>query len=279
MKQLEKRFYAREEISQIIDVDMKDKNFARKVKNVLANWGYSYEYSRKGVEITRQPETAEEKLSEIIVRNYGIDIQVDVFSFASFITAFFEVEGFESMPWGEREAILRDVYGIAADEKTLRNWCNKLMLTNTIVKSDEKTHWMTFTVSGTKYRELVSGNAHEEEKMYKYYARRRELLQKYIATELASGRKDYKQINSEAWKETNAELWVEFGCCYYSCKSFHLNAFDDAVELETLREVYELVKEVAAAGEVVVKVDVSITSSTLGDCMKATSKEEFEACW
>lgn len=270
MKQLEKRFYAREEISEITCVDMKNKNFARDVKNTLANWGYSFEYSRKGVNITRQPETAEERLSEIIIRNYDIDIQVDVLHFASFITAFFEVEGFESMPWGERENILRDVYGVSADEKTLRNWCNKLMLTNTIVKSDEKTHWETFTIDGVKYRELVSGNPHEEERMWKYYERRRQLIQNYISNELASGRKDYKAINSEAWKEANATLWCEYGCCFYSCKSFHLNAFDDAVALETLKEIYELVKEVAAAGEVIYRCEVSLTSSTIG---YATPKE------
>lgn len=65
MKQLEVRFYGRAELAEILQVDLKNKNFARQVKNKLMNWGYSFEYFRKGVNITRQPQTAQEKLAEI----------------------------------------------------------------------------------------------------------------------------------------------------------------------------------------------------------------------
>lgn len=257
MKQLEKRFYARDELAEVLQIRLDNKNFARDVKNKLVNWGYSFEYSRKGAVITDVPTVPAEKLAEIMIRKYDLDIQVDVFDFASFIIAFIEVENFVSMPWGEREAILKEFYGVSVDERTLRNWCSKLLKTKTIYKSNEKTYWKTICYDGIKYREIVEKDTKDDEEMRRYWSRRKQLVNDYITTSITSGRKDYKVINSEAWKEANSKLWCEFGCCYYSCKTLLLSAFDDMEELE---EVYDLVKAIAAEDVVITKIDISITS-------------------
>lgn len=63
IQKLEKRFYPRMEIAEIMELSTRDKNFADKVKTRLKNWGYKYIYiKRRGVEITGIPSTAEEKV-------------------------------------------------------------------------------------------------------------------------------------------------------------------------------------------------------------------------
>ena len=41
------------------------------------------------------------------------------------------------------------------------------------------------------------------------------------------------------------QLWSEFNCCYYSCKSFSLNAFDPQIS-GCLFEIQELTRELVA---------------------------------
>lgn len=255
MKQLSKRFYNRQEIANILELDATNKNFARSVKTKLMNWGYSFEYSRLGVTITRAPETAEEKLAEIIIRNYDINIQIDVKAFACFVAAFVEVESFEGMPWGEREAILKDWYNVTVTEKTLRSWCNKLIAANTIAKTEAKIQWRTQIINGVKTRELVDGNPEIIEEMLEYRAARKQLLQDYTIEFLTVNKFEFKKARSEAWKQANKTLWAEYGCCYYCCKGLALNAFDN---LDVLQEVYELVKEVVTHNDSALKVDISI---------------------
>lgn len=260
MKQLEVRFYGRAELAEVLQIDVKNKNFARQVKNKLMNWGYSFEYSRKGVNIIRQPQTAQEKLAEIMIRKYDLDIQIDTTAFACFLTAFFEVDGFNAMPWAEREKILKEIYDVSVDERTLRNWCSKLIKTNTIYKDNkEKTYWCTTVFDGVKKRELV--NEEEMEELKQYWEYRHKFLDNYISSAIASGRKDYKAINAEARKEANKALWREFGCCYYSCKTLLLSAFDDISNLE---EIYDLIKEIIYDDEYT-KVEITIKKEKVQD--------------
>lgn len=74
MEQLEIRFYPREEIAKIIGIDPKNQNFKRKVSSVLNNWGYSFTYGKKSFTITRKPQTPKERLNEIMIRRYDLDI-------------------------------------------------------------------------------------------------------------------------------------------------------------------------------------------------------------
>lgn len=148
MKQLEKRFYAREELAEITGIDAKSNHFARDVKNTLTQWNYNYEYSRKGALITKQPETAEERLAEIIIRAYGMDVRLDVYGFACFISLLLEDEEFRAMPWAERERVMSEEMGVTISFETMKKWCAKLIGKNMIAKSADKAYWGTCLVEG-----------------------------------------------------------------------------------------------------------------------------------
>ena len=262
MRQLEKRFYTRSELAEVLQIRLDNKNFARDVKNTLMNWGYSFEYSRKGATITRQPQTEEERLSEIMIRKYDIDIQVDTYAFACFIVSFFEIEAFGSMPWEERAKNLIEIYGIETGgtvesfARTLKKWSSRLIKTGTMTKSEQRTHWRTTTFQGEKFRDWVDGDKEMEIEMKKYMKCRSDLLTNFIRENIEKGL-DYKAANNKAWKDANEVLWNTFHCCYYSCKTFILSAFDDMEELE---EVYQLVNSIAANAASITKVEVFITS-------------------
>ena len=161
-----------------------------------------------------------------MIREYSIDVRVDIKAFACFIYAFSDIEGFESMPWKIRCEIMSAAYGINVCERTLRNWCDKLIKTRTIEKgNNEKTYWRTIKLNGESFRDLVSGNEELERKMHSYWAERSELLKKY------------------SWNETFSILWNKYHCCYYSCKKFVLSAFD---AIGQFQEVYELIEAVMA---------------------------------
>ena len=66
-------------------------------------WGYGYDWTRGGATITYVPNTPQEKLKEILIRRFRLNIQVDMYAFACFITAFTDVPGFDCMPWKVRE--------------------------------------------------------------------------------------------------------------------------------------------------------------------------------
>ena len=111
MTTLEKRFFPRQEIAEIVGItNLKDKHFAEKVKRYLDNRKYGYDYSRKGVSITGLPETAEEQLASMLRNSLGLDIQVDAYHFACFINAFSAIKGFDAMPWITRTAIINQNY-------------------------------------------------------------------------------------------------------------------------------------------------------------------------
>lgn len=240
MKQLEKKFYSRTEIADVLDVNVNDnKHFKRNVENKLQKWGYGYEYSRKGVEITKQPSTAEEKLAEIIVRKYEMDIQIDVYGFACFISLLMEDEEFRAMPWTEREKVMTEEMGVSISFETMRKWCAKLIGKNMITKSADKSYWGTTVVDGEKVRFAVSGDEAAELQMAEYMTCRKQFVEDYISNALASGRKDYNTVKSEAWSNAFKELWAKFHTCYYGCSTLMLNAFGD----ETV-EIYELVNEI-----------------------------------
>lgn len=74
MQQLEIRKYNRQEIADLLELDSKNQNFKRNLENKLNKWGYKYIYSKNIIEITYQPTTAKEKLTEIMIRKYKLDI-------------------------------------------------------------------------------------------------------------------------------------------------------------------------------------------------------------
>ena len=89
MEQLEKRFYPREELAEIAGLDIHGHNFSAQMKSYLERWGYGYEFvPRKGFLITKIPETAEEKLVELLRRVFHVDTQIDTYAFSCFVFAF-----------------------------------------------------------------------------------------------------------------------------------------------------------------------------------------------
>ena len=254
MQQLEQRFYSRQEIATELNLNINDnKHFKRNAENKLINWGYSFESSpRKGILITRIPTTANEKLSEILIREYDLDIQIDTYAFACFITAFQDVENFSAMPWTERADILKEFYAVDVTDRTLKSWANKLFKTGTFAKSDEKVFWSTtINAYGQKIRQWIDEESDEHEEMLKYFNRRKQLVSNYMSE---------GKSRSEAWTEANKTVWCEYGCCYYSCKTIMPGAFD---KTNHLQEIYEYVREIAASGEeAFLKVEVSLVGSS-----------------
>ena len=191
-----------------------------------------------------KPETPAERLAELLYRGFGIDIQINPIQFACFIAAFTDIKGFGSMPWGDRKKLLHSRYGVSVEEKTLLNWCSRLIEKGVIAKVGASTRWRTSFDGSRKIREPVAEN--DEEEMRRYFKRRGELFKDHYISELERGLPPVV-ARKAAWKETYVDLWAEFNCCYYYCKGFVLSAFSEEQEV-MLQEVYELSRELAAAG-------------------------------
>lgn len=239
MIQLEQKVYTKSEIAEFLGINL-DKNFKRNVENTLSKWGYEYEFPpySKTISITYVP-TGEYKLAEILMREYEIDIQVNPIEFACFIHAFNYIEGFFSMPWGQRAKVLKDTYTIEVCDRTLRNWTNKLIATGTITKSDnEKTYWKSAKISDeTTLREPAA-----REEYMAFYKYKNEEYKKNISELIITGKEDLKEVKSKAYQLAHLAAMDKFGgWCFYSCKSFFLSSFDD----KNLTEIFELVEEIA----------------------------------
>lgn len=128
MRELEMRFYSRDEIGAELGISPKKDQFARDVKKRLANSGYTFEWlDRKGVIIIGQTLTPEMRLKKLLVDRIGLDTQVDAVDYAKFLTAFSVIDGFASMPQESRLAILCEYCGKDISESTLRRWISKLV--------------------------------------------------------------------------------------------------------------------------------------------------------
>ncbi len=227
MEQLEMRFYSLDELAQAIN-RKRDAHFAGNAKSDLDKWGYKYEWhNRRGVEITKRPETAKERLAEFMNRNFGLDIQVNVYVFACFLFMLLTVEGFDSMPWAVRVEKLEQWFGVKVTDRTLRSWTKTLCDTDNLHKSKEGDVWRTTSQHGSKQRELISD---DDPEYIRYKDRRMELLEEYKAQGLPEG---------EAWGETFKQLWREFKCRYYTCNRIVLNALQEEIDemLEWANEI------------------------------------------
>ena len=235
MQQLECKTYSRAEIAELLSVNPKDsKHFKRNVETKLQNWGYGYTYKTTEITISSKPETPEAKLREILIRQLNLDVQIDPKAFACFICAFTDIENFASMPWGNRELILQQRYKVCVSERTLRNWSAVLIRNEYLAKSEERTFWKTEMCGRDKIRTPVP---EDDPRMAEYFRRKSELLKENETP--APEDKEFM------WKQTMKQLWSEFNCCYYSCKSFSFNAFDPAIS-GCLFEIQELTREMIA---------------------------------
>lgn len=256
MKQLELRAYSRVEISEVLGVNIADSNhFKRNVESKLNRWGYSYEYSRKQVVITRQPTTAEERLSEMMIRAFNMDVRIDSYTFAAFIYSLVVYPEFVSMPWEERAKFLEDEFNITVSDRTLRSWCSHLIESHAVVKDNSYlTRWITGYCNGEKYRELVDGDPELEQFADDYWNEKKELLEEF--SDLPA---------KEKWDTVRKTLWDRHHCCLYCCKGIVFSAWNDEMSNEALQEVIELVNEIAEKepSETILRVEQSMITSPI----------------
>ena len=240
MVQLEEKTYTKAELGQILGFNAKDKNFKRNVENTLKKWRYEYEFPpySKTITITYVPE-GEDKLAELLVREYGLDVQTEAADFACFIHAFNYIEGFHSMPWAERTRVISETYGVNVCDKTLRNWANKLLADGVIMKNDyQKTYWKSAKISSI---ETIREPA-EKSEFVAFYKYRSEEYRKNINKLIMEESVELDKVRAEAYRLAHFAAMSKFGgWCYYSCKSFELSAFDD----KSLQEIFEIVEEIA----------------------------------
>lgn len=235
MKQLEARFYSLDELAEAID-RKRDGHFAGNAKADLTKWGYEWEWKNgRGVVITKVPQTAKERLAEMMNRRFGLDIQVDVYAFACFMWMLLMADmadGFDAMPWAMREEEIKDWFGIKVDERTLRRWASKLLATDNLHKSEDRTIWRTIRHDADVSREPVE----PDDPVYiRYKSRQTELITEYMNLGMTKGK---------AWGEAFKQLWREFGCCYYPCARLMLNAVQ-----EDIHEIAELATQICMKGE------------------------------
>lgn len=231
MIKLEVKYYSRAEIADIIGVDSSDKHFARKIKDTLTNWGYTFIYSRKGVTIEKQPTTIEERIAEIAIRELDLDVRVNPAEFATFLYLLTFDGDFQCCTWGERVKMM-EVYKIKTCEKTLRNWCKKLYELN-IIKKDlsdvNRVLWITISYNGQREQKPVDDEY--DWKAYEYYCKKR---QEILDAEMAK-HGDRKL----AWKNVFPQLWEKFHCVYYYCKPIDMNG----IITKEMKELFELVEQ------------------------------------
>ena len=158
MKQLElNEVITRDEMGALLSIDAKNKNFARSVTNILNRWGYEAEkLPKKRYKIIRVPQTPEEKLNELLVRKFNMDIHTETYAFGVFIMELAENVEFAAMPWEKRVQELKEFYDIEISEKTLRTWAKRLMEAGIIAKdNNDKVEWVTVVKGKEKDRYTV----------------------------------------------------------------------------------------------------------------------------
>ena len=230
------------------------------MKATLEKWGYEYDYSRSGVEITGKPDLPEEKLKEILIRKLNLDVQINAYDFACFLCAFTDIGSFDSMPWEERAEQMQLKYDVDVTDRTLRSWCKRLIGNDIIQKCGRETFWKTQRFGKEKYRTPVAA---DDEEMAQYFQKKREYLEvARLAAEEAG--KTGREATAAAWDATYKSLWREFGCCYYSCRGLLFNAIGE----DYIFEIYELAQEIAAAPVILPP-----------DERKINSKEDYHETW
>ncbi len=234
-KHINDKKYVEKTVKSILD---DSKHFKRNTSKILSEWGYGYDWMPYGIQITHIPETKEERLKEILLRKFHVDIQVDMYAFSCFITAFTDVPGFSSMPWKVREKKYEEYSGVFFTSRTLSKWCKKLIEREIMSKQSYGTYWKTSIINGVKVRKITT-----EKEAKEYFKRRSELLEKLTLDEQKENPSyTYDKARSEAWKNVYLVLWAELGYCCYFCKTFRFFALN---EQGWLAEVYELTREIS----------------------------------
>ena len=238
MEQLEVRSYERQEIAEIMGLKIKSHNFIRDVKIRLDAWGYDYETPRGGaIIITRKPETAKERLAEIMIRLFNLDIQIDTLDFACYLDFMLNDPDAKKMPWKLRHEKIMEDYGMDISEITLRRWTDRLVECGVMFKSpfaQDAQWWMTTITLGRKDQEPVPEDMRHL--IPEYFQKRQELYKEALETECGNAQ--------AAWKKTYQQLWEEYGCCFYRCKCLEING----ISTDEIDHIIALVTEIIQEG-------------------------------
>lgn len=240
VEKLQKRFYSRSEIAEIMELAPNDKNFANKVQTRLNNWGYKYHYSSKRVEIKRVPSTVEEKLRELLIRKLSLDKQTNLKAFAIVMYLLNTDYTFQTSPWNTGASILYTDYGISIADSTMRNWASKLIQRGILLKDfGTRQVWRTYINKyDIKCQERVSGDEEKMAEYEKFKIKRSQYLEE--ADRAYQEKSNTNKISPTRWKYTFSKLWNEFNCCYYNVKPFVFNAWYD----EDYHEIFSLTEEI-----------------------------------
>lgn len=238
MEQLEVHAYERQEIAEIMGLKTSSHNFLRDVKSRLDAWGYDYETPWGGaVIISRKPETAKERLAEIMIRLFNLDIQIDTLDFACYLDFMLNEPDAKNMPWTLRHEKIMGNYGMDISEITLRRWTNRLIECGVMFKSpfaQDAEWWMTTITLGEKDQDPVPDDMRHL--IPEYFQRRHELYKETL--KVKGGDKQ------AAWKETFQQLWQEYGCCFYRCNCLEING----ISTDEIDNIIALVTEIIQEG-------------------------------
>ena len=219
MKQLDLRFYPLDEVAAETGRE-RDSHFARNVKDDLTKWGYEFTWkNRAGVQITKRPETAEQRLQELMTRRFKLDVQIDAKDFACFIYLLLTYDGFSTMPHEARCQIIHDWYDIDICAERIQRWKSRLIQTDNLTEDrNEKTYWMTTYVDGKKCQEELEP---DDPTLKEYRAYQSKLIEQYkVDGTLPKG----------AWAEIGSALQQKFHVRIYACPKLVLNILGDEAQ-------------------------------------------------
>lgn len=219
----QKRKYSKNEIAEILGINPANKNFKRMVETRLANLGFTeedYKYIRGGeVIILWVPTELDEKI-QYLVRLIGIDTRVDVKAFAIFTYLMMRELDIQGAPWQEKADFIRENYDIDVSEKTLRNWTNKLIELDAVIKDKNEFRWWCSTkINGEIIRYEVETEEQKQE------------LQEYRAF--------IRGFYERGEKLDFGTVWSKFGCKYYRSYYFRFGAWNNLAILDELLDVVE----------------------------------------
>lgn len=238
------RAYERQEIASILKIKTDSHNFTRDVRNKLTIMGYEFLLPRGGpVIITKQPDTPEAKLREIMFHRFGLDTQIGTNGemengtkcFACFLYFMMTEPAAQTMPWNERYHLINDWYGVNIVYPTLERWTRRLLDNEIMHQSQGRQDaqwWTTFFIDGKKYQEPVEDN--DIGQIHEYWKTHGEVLSQMLA--------EYKGDSKSAWTATNKLMWKKYGCCYYRCKCLMVNG----ITVTEISEIIDLVEAIIA---------------------------------
>lgn len=219
----------REELSSIIGIDTKNKNFKRSGDRFLTSCGYKFSYIKKQYVINFAPQTIETRIKEILIRRFNLDVRSDTKAFAFFLYRFINDEDYQNMPWQKRADVLKEDYGIEIATSTLKKYFSKVK--NIFESTKGQQIYKTTIINNEKIQLPVNDK--------KEYEQWKKELKEYMkeADRLYSEEIGKKSKSPKRQEYARIKYWNKYLTCYYPTKNIVPNGIVD----EELQKLYELV--------------------------------------